>query len=68
MDWGVFVTVLLALLAGVLVVAALLDRRARARGYHYRPQVAKALRKRRQLFPDRIDPTRDRSRGGPPPI
>jgi hypothetical protein len=68
--WGVFGTVLLALLAGVLVVAALMDRRARARGYRYRPDMAKALRKRRQSFPDRIDPTRNHSRGGgtPPPI
>ena len=68
--WGVFVTVLLVVVAGVLVVAALMDRHARAHGYRYHPEMAKALRKRRQSVPDRIDPTRNRSRGGgaPPPI
>jgi hypothetical protein len=50
--WGVFVTVMLVVVGLVLVVAALMDRHARAHGYRLDPDLARTLRRRRSDIRD----------------
>jgi hypothetical protein len=45
--WNVFEVVAVGLLVAVLVTAALLDRRARATGRRYHPEMGKVYRRRR---------------------
>jgi hypothetical protein len=45
--WGAFGIVVGLLVLGVLVAAALLDRRARAQGVRYHPEMARKLRTER---------------------
>jgi hypothetical protein len=51
--WGVFEVVVGVLLVAALVAAGLLDRRARARGLRYHPEMARSLRKQRGELRDR---------------
>jgi hypothetical protein len=64
--WAVFGIVVGVLVIGALVAAALLDRRARARGVRYHPEMARTLRKQRGELRDRraADLFRRRGRRG----
>jgi hypothetical protein len=64
--WEVFGIVVGVLVVGALVAAALLDRQARARGFRYRPEMARSLRKQRGELRDRRAAAlfRDRRRRG----
>jgi len=66
--WSVFGVVVGVLVVAALVAAALLDRRARARGLRYHPEMARSLRKQRGELRDRraADVLRSRRRRGSP--
>jgi hypothetical protein len=51
--WSVFEVVVGVLVVAALVAAALLDRRARARGLRYHPEMGRSLRKQRGELRDR---------------
>jgi hypothetical protein len=51
--WGVFGLVAGGLVVGSLVAAALLDRRARSRGFRYHPEMGRSLRRHRGELNDR---------------
>jgi hypothetical protein len=61
--WEVFGIVVGVLLVGALVAAVLLDRQARARGYRYRPEMARSLRKQRGELRDHRAASMFRGRG-----
>jgi hypothetical protein len=64
--WAVFGLVIGVLLVGALVGAAVADRRARARGVRYHPELARSMRRRRGELRDQRAAAVLRTRHGRP--